>query len=462
VSDAPLMVTVSGLRGIVGQSLTSQVLERYIDASAEFVRGQGGGGSKGSGGRIVLGRDGRAGGEHLVPAIVEAWERLGFDIVDLGVAATPTTGLMVTELNADAGMEITASHNPAEWNGLKLITAEGRAPLPSEAESIVRRFHENVPLEPAEVSGGYDERSDAAERHVERVCQHIDGDPIRTRRFRVVLDSVNASGGRGAKRLLRALGCEVIELACDDSGVFPHTPEPVEANLTGLCGAVKSLDADLGFAQDPDADRLAIVDNTGRYIGEEYTLVLACEELLHRAGSGEHVLVANLSTSRMIDDLAQRAGNAVVKRSAVGEANVVDVMQREGALAGGEGNGGVIWPRVVLIRDSLSGMALVLSLLARREEALAAVVDAMPGYAIVKEKLPLEEGLAESAAQRLVEAYDGARIDRQDGLRVDLADRWVHVRPSNTEPILRLIAEAPQASSARSLVDEVRSLLTSA
>ncbi len=455
MSEAPLMVTVSGLRGIVGESLTPLVLQRYVAACAEFLSESGRAGGR----QIVLGRDGRAGGEALVPTVTDAWRKLGFDVIDLGVAATPTTGFLVTQLSAAGGMELTASHNPAQWNGLKLITAEGRAPLPEEVQRLIGRFHELRELRPADLRGGYEAQPDAAQRHVQRVLAQLDAEPVRARGFRVVLDSVNASGGPAAKLLLSELGCEIIELHCDDSGEFPHTPEPIEANLGGLCEAVRRAGADVGFAQDPDADRLALVDETGRYIGEEYTLVLACERLLQLAGPGKHALVANLSTSRMLDDLAQRAGNAVVHRSRVGEANVVETMRRVGALAGGEGNGGVIWPRVVLIRDSLSGMALALSLLAARGTSLSQLVDSLPAYAIVKEKLPIRAGLAEDAADVLSDVFAGERIDRQDGIRIDQTDRWVHVRPSNTEPILRLIAEAPSEASAHDLVAHVRAVV---
>ncbi len=457
MSQAPLMLTVSGLRGIVGESLTAEVISRHVTACSEFLQAA----SPGKPARIVIGRDGRANGAELAPLVVEAWREVGFDVIDLGMSATPTTAFMVVELQALGGMELTASHNPAQWNGLKLFTAEGRAPFAHEATTIIDRYHAGSPTREVARRGGLERCEDAAERHVRRVTGLIDAEAVRARGFRVVLDSVNASGGRAAKRLLGELGCEVVELHCDDSGEFPHTPEPVEENLRGLCAAVRRERADLGFAQDPDADRLAIVDNTGRYIGEEYTLVLACQQLLAMAGDGGHALVANLSTSRMLDDVAKKWGGVAVHRSAVGEANVVATMGDVGALAGGEGNGGVVWPEVALVRDSIGGMALVLCLLASRERTLEELVEKIPSYAILKEKLPIRAGLAEAAETALAEAFAGERIDRQDGIRIDQEDRWVHVRSSNTEPILRLIAEAPTEPAAAELLRQVRALVDS-
>ena len=457
MSQAPLMLTVSGLRGIVGESLTAEVISRHVTACSEFLQAA----SPGKPARIVIGRDGRANGAELAPLVVEAWREVGFDVIDLGMSATPTTAFMVVELQALGGMELTASHNPAQWNGLKLFTAEGRAPFAHEATTIIDRYQAGSPTTKAARRGGIERCEDAAERHVGRVIGLIDAEAVRARAFRVVLDSVNASGGAAAKRLLGELGCQVVELHCDDSGEFPHTPEPVEENLRGLCAAVRRERADLGFAQDPDADRLAIVDNTGRYIGEEYTLVLACQQLLAMAGDGEHALVANLSTSRMLDDVVKQWGGAAVHRSAVGEANVVAAMAEVGALAGGEGNGGVVWPAVVSVRDSIGGMALVLSLLASREKTLEELVGEIPSYAILKVKQPICAGLAEAAEAALAAAFAGERIDRQDGIRIDQEDRWVHVRPSNTEPILRLIAEGPTAEAAGALLRRVRALVDS-
>jgi len=457
VNDAPLMMSVSGMRGISGKSLDDTVIRKYVSACADFLEKHSPGEC-----RIVLGRDGRAGGEKPAQIAARAWLARGFEVIDLGVAATPTTAFMVKDLQAAGGMEVTASHNPARWNGLKLFTREGRAPFAREAETIIAAYQQdNSPLPPLNPAAPDPVKiDDAAERHVARVLAHVDVKAIRQRRFRVVLDSVNASGSRGALTLLQELGCTVVPLHCAADGVFPHNPEPTAENLQGLCEAVKKENADVGFAQDPDADRLAVVDNRGSYIGEEYTLVLAAREVLQSDNTpGEKVIVANLSTSRMIDDLAAETGNVSVRRSKVGEANVVAAMLQYNAVVGGEGNGGVILPGVVLVRDSLVAMALVLSLIARNGKTLQQTVARMPAYAIVKRKLPVREGLAEKAVARLAQEYAREKTDLQDGIRVDFARSWLHVRPSNTEPILRLIAEAPRNDEAEQIINNAEKLI---
>jgi phosphomannomutase len=252
--------------------------------------------------------------------------------------------------------------------------------------------------------------------------------------------------------LLETLGVELVHLYAEPTGQFPHTPEPTRENLTGLCEAVREHGADIGFAQDPDADRLAVVDEAGRYIGEEYTLALAALHVLSRTPGPA---VANLSTSRMLDDLAERYGGHVI-RTPVGEANVAAAMREHQAVIGGEGNGGVIWPPIACVRDSLGGMALLLELLAGRDQPLSRIVADIPAYAIVKTKQPIAPGGAEGILQRLADRYADEKLDTQDGVRIDRDRGWVHVRPSNTEPILRVIAEAPDQSAAEALIDEMR------
>jgi phosphomannomutase len=390
-------------------------------------------------------------------------------VVDIGVATTPTVGVMVERLGALGGLVLTASHNPAEWNGLKALAldegAKGRcrAPAAADAQRIVDRFRADAPLE-RRGRGRVERDESGAERHVERVLEALGRvapiDAIRRRKVRVTVDSVNASGARGAAMLLERLGCEVEQLHGDGSGVFPHAPEPTRENLVEMCRCVAEGRSDVGFAQDPDADRLAIVDERGAYIGEEHTLVLAAMALLPRT-NGASVAV-NLSTSRMIDDVGGQFGARVV-RTAVGEANVVTGMLRERCVMGGEGNGGVIWPEVTMIRDSLGAMGLTLALMAREGAAVSALAARVPAYVIEKRKAPVREGLAGRASEAIAARFAGHAIDRQDGVRVsfapgsDLGGRegaWLHVRASNTEPILRLIAEAGDAARARSLLDE--------
>ncbi|MBX3358496.1 MAG: hypothetical protein KF745_08710 [Phycisphaeraceae bacterium] len=475
-SDAPLMVSVSGCRGIVGESLTPEVAARYAGAFGGWLCERAGGAAT-----VVLGRDGRAGGRIVRDAAAAGLAAAGCEVIDLGVAMTPTVGVMTDQHAADGGMVITASHNPQQWNGLKCIvrerglrsaTASASAPAADVAAQIKDRFREGrIGLAPWDRLRPVETDTTAVTVHTGKVLRAIgDVAAIARRGFRVVLDSVNCSGAIGGAALLDALGCDVVHLGDRDTGLFPHPPEPIKEHLGSLCAAVKQHGAAVGFAQDPDADRLAIVDERGEFIGEEYTLALAAMEILHRRaarspgatmhGVGEPaMLVANLSTSRMIDDVVSRLAGAGSKvfRAAVGEANVVEVMKREGATFGGEGNGGVIWQDVTYIRDSLSAMALVLSLMQRDGRKISQIVRDIPAYAIEKRKVDLKPGMsAAPALEAIAKAYARERLDRQDGVRVDFDAKraWLHVRASNTEPIMRLIAEAPTPEEARAVLDK--------
>ncbi len=379
-------------------------------------------------------------------------------------------------------MVLTASHNPQQWNGLKCLVAQRRdafgsaacAPPRAVADDIIARFKSGR-VGSADWSGVGEVAHDdgGVEEHVARVCAALEAaiglppDELGAG-LGVAVDSVNGAGADGARVLLESLGCtEILQMGADDTGIFPHVPEPLAENLTGLCESVREMEGAAGFAQDPDADRLAIVDERGRYIGEEYTLVLAAMSLLEamkRRGQETRglALVTNLSTSRMLDDAAAAHGARVV-RTPVGEANVVEAMKTAGAqcLVGGEGNGGVIWPRVTYVRDSLSAMGLVLALIQSRAQPLSRIVDAIPVYAIRKRKMsvrgPEDAGRAvEAVAAAFSKA--GVPVDRRDGAWVDLSAlrAWLHVRPSNTEPIVRLIAEAPTAAEADALLDQAQ------
>jgi len=464
-ADAALMLSVSGCRGVVGSSLTPAVVCRYAGAFVSWLSEREG--SHGRPLKIVLGGDGRLGSEFVRCAAVSELLASGCRVVDLGVAATPTVGVMVRHHGADGGLVITASHNPQQWNGVKPVTRDGRAPAPADAEKILAGYEDrrSAHVDVARV-GDVDGDDTAAHVHVARILEALErvvpAARIRERRFKVAVDSVNASGRIGARMLLDALGCEAVLLNDDEGGVFPHAPEPTAENLSGEEGlrrVVADAGCDVGFAQDPDADRIAIVDERGGYIGEEMTLVFAAEALLDGAGDGA-ATAANLSTSRMIDDVAARHGARVV-RTPVGEAHVVDAMQREGAPVGGEGNGGVIWPQVCLIRDSLSAMALTLALMTRRDKSVSALADGTPRYSIVKRKTPVDGLDVRGILEDVAAGWPDARVDRQDGVRIDVEHEraWLHVRPSNTEPILRLIAEAPAATAAEAMLDRAESLV---
>ena len=455
---APLMLSVSGARGIVGRTMTPVVAATFAGAFGSHIRTL----VDGRRPKLVVARDGRFGGEALARAVQGALASVGCDVVDIGVAMTPTVGLMIKALGADGGMAVTASHNPIEWNGLKCLDGDGLAPPKPVAEAIIARFKaaDIAFAKPLDI-GSITTDSTAARRHVDRVLAVTGAaERVRAKKLHVVLDSVNASGCEGGRMMLEALGCGVTHLYGEMTGIFGHTPEPTAENLGELAAKVRATaGAACGFAQDPDADRLAIVDENGRYIGEEYTLVLAAQRMLELRGP--FALAANLSTSRMIDDIAARFPGAVVLRSAVGEANVVSALKPAQGLLGGEGNGGVIVPEVCWVRDSLSAMALVLDLIASRDEPLSKIVDGPPRYAIVKTKLDLASigGLAAVAPAlgKLKAAFANERVSDVDGVRIDFADGWVHVRASNTEPIARIIAEAPTRGRAEALVQAAAS-----
>jgi phosphomannomutase len=452
------MVTVSGLRGIAGQSLTSDVIARYLGAFATLLR------ERSPTPRVVVGRDGRAGGDEILRLATEGLRNAGCDVVSLGVAMTPTVGLMTKLLGADGGVVITASHNPGQWNGVKCIDSTGAALAPMDAEKLIAVYRGEQSPSGSGRTGSLEEIHDAARTHADTVLGAI-GEivpigSIRNERFRVVLDSVNASGRIAGPMLLEAMGCIVTHIGGSGSGVFEHPPEPTAAHLTGLCARVQDAGAEIGFAQDPDADRLAIIDETGAYIGEEHTLVLAARAILGDSKHENPRVAVNLSTSRMIDDFLAEIGGSVV-RTPVGEANVVAGMRTHQCPLSGEGNGGVIWPRVVEIRDSLGAMGLTLALLTRLNQPLSAVVASYPGYTIVKRKVDTRQGLAPAAVAAIAERYKGERLDTSDGVRVDFDARraWLHVRASNTEPILRLIAEAPDERTAVDMLDEAQRIV---
>jgi phosphomannomutase len=470
---APLMLSVSGCRGIVGESLTPEIVCRYANAVASWLAETRPAGRTGQPPTIVLARDGRHSGEMMRDLVVGTLVASGCRVIDLGVATTPTAGVAVDHFGADGGLIITASHNPQQWSGIKAVTHLGCAPPASAADAIISRFRSGPSVYAAHDAIGTVESDDtAAHVHVARVLDAVGAvaaiESIRAQRFRVVIDSVNSSGTRAAKLLMDALGCDLIHLHDQSTGIFPHTPEPTRENLKDLCSEVIRNDAVIAFAQDPDADRLAIIGAGGEYIGEEYTLALSAWAVLESMQDASGARIAtNLSTSRMVEDVAARYG-ATVERYPVGEANLVEAMlaDRDCTPIGGEGNGGVVWPRVVPIRDSIGAMALVLALMTRTGRSLSDLVEEIPSYSIVKRKQPIREGLADQAldAVRNTLGATAEKIDDSDGVRVDLklpsgGDAWVHVRPSNTEPILRLIAEAPTETEADNLLDEVSSAL---
>jgi phosphomannomutase len=437
-----LMVSVSGVRGIIGESLTPPVVLEFAQAYGTFLRG----------GRVALGRDTRPSGEMFAAAAAAGLIAAGCEVTQLGVVMTPTIARAVCDGGHDGGVMITASHNPTQWNGLKFLDRHGLAPSSEQAREIAAIREQGRFRAGHEAFAPMVTDDQAGQRHVEAVLEAVETDIKPIEGLRVVLDSVNGAGCADSPALLTSLGCEVIHLNGEPTGRFAHTPEPTAENLTQLCDAVRRAGAALGFAQDPDGDRLAIVDERGSYIGEEYTLVLATEFVLSRRPGP---VAANLSTSRLVDGLAARCG-AVVVRTPVGEANVARGMRDHACVIGGEGNGGVIDPRIGLVRDSLSAMSLVLQLMAATGKRVSELVADLPHYVMIKQKLECPRDRIAAAAAAVADAFADEVVNRADGTRVDFEEGWVHLRASNTEPIVRIIAEAKDEPTAAALIERVR------
>jgi phosphomannomutase len=444
-----LIISVSGLRGIVGDTLTADVAFRYAAAFAATLQD----------GPVVVSRDGRAnGGALLAPVITGLSQGDARRVLDGGIAATPTTGVLVRHHHCAGGIQITASHNPAPYNGLKLFSAEGRVMPAVMGERVLEQYKQldvgSSKFDIQHPASSIEHLADTTSAHLALIERIVDIERIREHRFHVLLDANHGSGSVLGRSLLERFGCKVTLLGGNPDGHFPHEPEPTAENLAGVLKGVTQAGADVGFCQDPDADRLAIIDERGRYIGEEYTLAICVDHVL-RQKSGP--IVTNCSTSRMTEDLARKYGVPFF-RSAVGEANVADMMIRESALIGGEGNGGAIEPRIGFVRDSFAGMALVLDAMAARNLAVSALADELPRYAIYKTKATVGRKMIPAAFRLLEKQFPDATGDWLDGLRLDWQNadgtgRWLLVRASNTEPIVRIIAEAPSLQEAKMMCD---------
>ena len=442
------IISVSGLRGIVGESLAPDVAIRYACAFANGLPP----------GPIVITRDGRTTGPMLAACLTGGLTAIGRDVINGGVAATPTTGVLVRDVRAAGGIQISASHNPPEYNGLKLFSAEGRV-IPADAGAkVIERYRDLPPtwVRHREV-GTFGPCKGSVEPHWSLLSRIIDVERIKRRSFCVLLDSNHGAGSVVGRVLFERLGCRATIVGGEPDGRFEHVLEPTAENLRDILPLVKQAGADVGFCQDPDADRLAVIDESGRYLGEEYTLAISVDHVLrNRKGP----IVTNCSTSRMSEDLAVKYG-VPFYRSAVGEANVVDLMLRNSAVLGGEGNGGVIDPRVGLVRDSFVGMALLLDAMAGREMRISQLADELPRYELHKAKSSLRPEKLAAALDRLERRFSDARADRLDGLRLDWPGKWLLIRPSNTEPIVRVFAEAPTAAEAERLCGEVATVISS-
>jgi len=472
-----LMVGVSGVRGIVGKDLTADVVTRWARAFGLWLREGTSAGGPGPGTSAVLGRDARTSGPMFAAAVTAGLNAVGCDVIDIGLVPTPTVQLAVEHHRAGGGIAITASHNPIEWNALKFIGPDGIFLDGIDGARVQKLVAEDGQGLGTTAKVTRDEG--AVERHLDAVLRlpAVDVERIRKQKFTVALDAVRGAGGPVMRTLLERLGCEVAGINLETDGHFPRAPEPIPENLGGLSTLVTRAGAALGIAVDPDVDRLAIVDETGSAIGEDYTLAFAVRAVLggqaERATAGREgpsqstsppvrpSVVCNLSTSLVVEDAARDCGADVV-RTPVGEVHVARTIGRLGAAIGGAGNGGVTYPALHAGRDAPVAAALLLTLLARDGKRVSELVDAAPRYAIVKAKvergtLNAEQGL-EAVYAALRSRFPEASVDTQDGLRLAWRDRWLHVRPSNTEPIIRLIAEAPTRAAAEQLVDEGRRL----
>jgi phosphomannomutase len=448
MSHDGLMVSVSGIRGRVGEALTPEVVARYAAGFGAWAK------ARGASKRIVVGRDSRVSGPLFHRVVLSALQSVGCDVIDIGLTTTPTCQLAVEHHHAAGGLMISASHNPIEWNALKFIGPTGLFLENAEGVEMRALVETGIPRAKWSELGTIETDDRAIQRHIDRVLAipYVDVEGIRSRRFEVALDCVRGAGAIIMPPLLERLGCRVTAINLETDGRFPRPPEPVAENLGELEQLVLRSRASIGFAVDPDVDRLALVSDAGKAIGEDFTLALAARLVLrHRSGP----VVTNLSTSRIVEDVAT-AANMPVIRAPVGEVNVAVRMRDDRAAVGGEGNGGVILPEVHLGRDAPVGAALLLQLLHEEGRPLSQIVAELPRYVIVKDKLDRPNASLDTVYAALRSAFPDASADTQDGLRLSWPDRWVHVRPSGTEPIVRVIAEAPSDGEANELVRRSR------
>ncbi len=448
------MVSISGIRGIVGESLTPETVVRYASAFAEY-----------SGrGTIVIGRDGRASGKILGNIVSSTLLAMGCDVVAIGVCPTPTVELAVQRSGAAGGIAITASHNPGEWNGMKFIGSKGMFLDAMENERFWAIANQPQRYARWDKVGTHTANDSFLKQHADIVLglPYIDIETIKKRKFKIVLDCINAAGGVIVPAMLQRLGCTVVEMNCDVSGIFSRKPEPIPENLGVLCQRVRDEKADVGIAVDPDVDRLVLITEKGEPFGEEYTIVSAVKFILEKLSTPQsalrtpHSVVVNLSTTRAVDDIARMFGAEVV-RTPVGEINISKKMKEIGAVIGGEGSGGVILPAIHYGRDAIVGIALLLEQLAEFGGTASEFRASLPEYSIVKGIVPIEQQMADTIIAEIKKRHvQNGSANTDDGLKMDFGKSWVHIRKSNTEPILRILAEAPTMKEASEIVDKFR------
>ena len=438
-----LMVSISGIRGIVGDGLDPNVIVNFTSAYADFT----------GKGKVIVGRDARVTGDMVNRIVTATLNAKGIDVIDIGICPTPTVQYTVKTLNARGGIAISASHNPNEWNALKLLNSTGQFMTPEENTELLEilNLSQNKYKTWDEI-GKTTFYAEGIKKHMHDVLEmkYIDKEAIRKRKFKVLADCVNGAGVYVIPELLRELGCEVIEYNCEKTGIFPRLPEPIPENLTETMKEVKKNKADFGVVVDPDVDRLVLITDTGEAFGEENTITQAVKFILSKEKGNA---VVNLSTTRGVDDVAKDEGCKVF-RSPVGEANVVKKMKEINAVIGGEGSGGVIYPALHYGRDALAGIAITLQHLLESGLTMNELRKSLPSYFITKKKIMTGENNPDAIISLLAEKYKAEKINIDDGLRIDFPDHWVHFRKSNTEPIIRIITEAKDKDASQSLSDK--------
>ena len=445
-----LMISISGVRGVIGEGLTPEVMLGFAQAYGAYCKG----------GRVVLGRDSRVSGPLLHHAVTAGLMAIGCEVIDIGIAPTPTVKIATHNLRAAGGLIITASHNPVMWNGIKMLASDGLFLDEEQGKEVlaIRDVGTSSALKKWDSIGQASFYDKASDDHLAAVytLPFIDIEKIRRRKFRVVADCVNGAGGVMLKKLLEHFGCEFVLLNEPPTGRFTHNPEPVPENLGELCEAVKKHRAHIGLALDPDADRLALISEKGVPLGEEYTLALATAFLLSKR---KGKVVVNLSTSMVIDDIAAQHG-CTVERTKVGEIHVAKHMQKVDAVIGGEGNGGVILPDIHLGRDAMVGVAMILQQLADFGGPLSELHASLPQYFMRRRKVELSSGLdPKQVLQKILQKYRHENLDTQDGVKILRDESWVQVRASNTEPILRIMSEARSAAIAEKYCEELAAMV---
>ncbi|MBL7014711.1 MAG: phosphoglucosamine mutase [Candidatus Marinimicrobia bacterium] len=441
-----LIRSISGVRGITKTHLSPDVVRQYARALHQFLPE----------GVIMAGRDSRETGDILLEAMMSELSTLGRNVIHLGIVPTPTVQFMVDTTEAIGGIVVTASHNPAEWNGIKFIRGDSIFFHPKDCEILFEYADNDTPLKPAVERGMVFPDINAIQKQIIKTSELscINLNRIQRRSFKVVIDAVNGAGSHALPEMLESLGCEVVRIHCDPNGLFPRGTEPLPHNLSDLSEAVLKHKADVGFAIDPDADRLAIVSEKGHPLGEEYTLVLASEGFLKETNE-QNTFVVNLSSSLALEKLAEKFG-CIVMRSAVGEVNVVNKMQEFDSKMGGEGNGGVILKEAHYGRDAMVGVTLVLNRLSQSSEPISSIFKNLPQFEMVKDKLELKNIDGDAALTLAETFFENASVDKTDGVKFSWNNQWIHLRKSNTEPILRIYAEAPSMEEAIVLVNKIK------